>query len=108
MPQAPGAPDAPTMLLRLSVPAGDGFQVVAVDLAVKVAEYVGCAPPDVSKVVALLESLAATVAPGAHDASGPSGPEVTFEFHQHYDELRIEASCEGRTSEARHPLPAAT
>ena len=90
------------MVLRLSVPVADGFRAVAVDLAVKVAEYVGCAPPDVSKVVALLESLAATVAKDA------SGSDVTFEFHQQDDELRIEARCEGRTSEARHPLPAAT
>jgi hypothetical protein len=90
------------MVVRLSVPAHDGFRVVAVDLAVKVAEYVGCAPPDVSKVVALLESLAAKV------ASDSSGSDVTFEFHQLDDELRIEARCGDRKSEARHPLPAAT
>ena len=90
------------MVLRLSVPAADGFRVVAVDLAVKVAEYVGCAPPDVSKVVASLESLAATVAGDA------SGSDVTFEFHQLDDELRIEARCGARKSEARHPLPAVT
>ena len=90
------------MVLRLSVPAADGFRVVAVDLAVKVAEYVGCAPPDVSKVVALLESLAATVAGDASDS------DVTFEFHQQDDELRIEARCGGRKSEVRHPLPATT
>jgi hypothetical protein len=89
------------MVVRLSVPAHDGFRVVAVDLAVKVAEYVGCAPPDVSKVVALLESLAAKV------ASDSSGSDVTFEFHQLDDELRIEARCGDRKSEARHPLPAA-
>ena len=102
MPQSPGAPGAPTMVLRLSVPVADGFRAVAVDLAVKVAEYVGCAPPDVSKVVALLESLAANV------ASDASGSDVTSEFHQQDDELRIEARCGGRTSEARHPLPATT
>ena len=90
------------MVLRLSVPAVDGFRVVAVDLAVKVAEYAGCAPQDVSKVVALLESLAARVAPGS------SSSDITFEFHQKDDELLIEARCEGRKSEARHPLPAAT
>ena len=90
------------MVLRLSVPVHDGFRVVAVDVAVKVAEYVGCAPPDVSKVVALLESLAAKV------ASDSSGSDVTFEFHQQDDELRIEARCGARKSEARHPLPAAT
>ena len=90
------------MVLRLSVPAADGFRAVAVDLAVKVAEYVGCAPADVSKVVALIESLTDTV------ASGASGSDVTFEFHQQDDELRIEARCGTRKSEARHPLPATT
>ena len=33
MSQSPGTPGAPTMVLRLSVPAGDGFRAVAVDLA---------------------------------------------------------------------------
>ncbi len=60
MPQSPGTPGAPTMVLRLSLPASEGFRAVAVDLAKKVAEYVGCPPPDGAKVVALLESLAAS------------------------------------------------
>ena len=91
------------MVLRLSVPAGDGFRAVAVDLAKKVAEYVGCPPPDGEKVVALLESLVASVAPNG-DASG----DITFEFHQVGEELRIEARCADRSSEARHPLSTAT
>lgn len=91
------------MVLRLSLPAGEGFRAVAVDLAMKVAEYVGCPPPDGTKVVALLESLAATVAP-----NGSASGDITFEFHQVDEELRIEARCAGRTSEARHPLSAAT
>jgi hypothetical protein len=91
------------MVLRLSVPAGDGFRAVAVDLAVKVAEYVGCAPTDAAKVAPLLESLAAKVAP-----DGTAGADIAFEFHQEGDELRIEARCSGRSSEARLPLPAAT
>jgi hypothetical protein len=90
------------MVLRLSVPAGEGFRPVAVDLAVKVAEYVGCPPPETPKVVALLESLTAAVTPNGN-ASG----DITFEFHQDGDELRIEAQCAGRSLEARHPLPAA-
>jgi len=90
------------MVLRLSVPAGEGFRPVAVDLAVKVAEYVGCPPSDVQKVAALLDSLAAAVAP-----NGQASADITFEFHQDDEELRIEARCAGRTSEARHPLTAA-
>jgi hypothetical protein len=90
------------MLLRVSLPAGDGFRDVAVDLAVKVAEYVGCPPPDAKQVAALLESLAAAVAP-----AGDTPADITFEFHQLDEELRIEARCAGQSSEARHPLPAA-
>jgi hypothetical protein len=91
------------MVLRLSVPAGEGFRAVAVDLAVKVAEYVGCPPPEAPKVAALLESLAATVAP-----NGNASADITFEFHQDGDALRIEARCSDRSSEARHPLSSAT
>ena len=93
---------APTMVLRLSVPAGDGFRAVAVDVAVKVAEYVGCPPPEAPKVAALLESLAATVAP-----NGNASADITFEFHQDGDELRIEARCSDRSSEARYPASGA-
>jgi hypothetical protein len=39
---------------------------------------------------------------------GSAGAEITFEFHQDGDELRIEARCADRSSEARHPLSAAT
>jgi len=100
MSQSPGTPGAPTMVLRLSLPASEGFRAVAVDLAKKVAEYVGCPPPDGAKVVALLESLAASVAP-----NGNAGGDIEFEFLQDGEELRIEARCADRTSEARHPLP---
>ena len=95
-------PGAPTMVLRLSVPAGGGFRAVAVDLAVKVAEYVRSRPPDASTVAALLESLAATVAP-----NGNASADITFEFHQDGDELRIEARCSDRSSEARYPASGA-
>jgi hypothetical protein len=102
MSQSPGTPGAPTLVLRLSVPAGHGFRAVAVDLALKVAEYVGCPPPDAPKVAAILDSLAATVA-----QHGDQSTDIAFEFHQLEDELRIEARCAGRSVEARHPLPGA-
>jgi hypothetical protein len=91
------------LVLRLSVPGGDGFRPVALDVAVKVAEYVGCPPADAAKVATTLESLAAAVAPG--DATNA---EITFEFHQVGDELRIDARCAERASAARHPLAAET
>ena len=99
MPQSPGTPDAPTMVLRLSVPAADGFRTVAHDLAAKVAEYVGCSPADTAKATALVESLASAVAPA--DTPGT----ITFEFHQVGEELRIDAQCGGRSSNASLPLP---
>ena len=102
-PGTPGTPAASTLVLRLSVPADHGFRAVAVDLAAKVAEYVGCPPPDATKVAALLDSLAATVA-----QNGDQSADIAFEFHQVEDELRIEARCAGKSSEARHPLTAAT
>jgi hypothetical protein len=103
MSQSPGTPGAPTLVLRLSVPAGDGFRAVAVDLAVKVAEYVGCDPSDATKVAALVESLAAGVAP-----NGDQAADIAFEFHQVEDELRIEARCADRSSAGKHPLSGAT
>ena len=86
------------MVLRLSLPSGDGFRALAVDVAAKVAEYVGCAPPDTTKVAAILESLAAEVTPNG------GTEDITFEFHKVDEELRIEAACSGRKSEASHLL----
>ena len=86
------------MVLRLSLPSGDGFRALAVDVAAKVAEYVGCAPPDTTKVAAILESLAAEVAPNG------GTEDITFEFHKVDEELRIEAACSGRKSVASHLL----
>jgi hypothetical protein len=86
------------MVLRLSVPAGSGFQTFASELAVKVAEYLGLRPQDASSTAASVDSLIARVGP--RDESG----DITFEFHQADGQLRIEARCAGRSSEARHPL----
>lgn len=86
------------MVLRLSLPSGDGFRALAVDVAARVAEYVGCEPPDTTKVAAILESLAAEVTPNG------GTEDITFEFHKVDEELRIEAACAGRTSEGRHQL----
>ena len=94
-----GTEAAPTLLLRLSLPASGGFRTVATDLAAKVGEYLGQRPPDAKATAAAIESLAAKL------ASRDDKAEITFEFHQLNGELRIEARCEGRSSEARTPLP---
>jgi hypothetical protein len=88
------------MVLRLSVPAADGFRAVAHEVATKVAEYVGCAPADAARATTVLEALASTVAPA--DAPG----DITFEFHQIGEELRIEARSGARSSKATLPLQA--
>jgi hypothetical protein len=90
---------APTLVLRLSVPAGEDFSTIAPDLAVKVAEYLGDKASDARETADMTQALAAAVAPGGHNGT------ITFEFHQVNDELRIEARCAGRTSNARHTLP---
>jgi hypothetical protein len=95
--------DAPSLVLRVSVPAGRGFEGVAADLAVKVAEYVGESPADAKEAGALIESLARQV--GAHHDHGTGHADVTFEFHEVDGELRIEARCADRSSVARRPLP---
>ncbi len=94
-------PEAPTLIVRLSVPAVDAFPSVAADLAVKVAEFVGRRAADAAATGDAVKALVAKVAP-----SGTNGTdEITLEFHQTDDELRIEARCAGRSSEVRHPLP---
>ena len=87
------------MVLRLSVPAADGFRTVAHDLAVKVAEYVGCSPSDIARTTAVIESLASAV------ASADTPGDITFEFHQVGEELRIDARSGSRSSNASLPLP---
>lgn len=99
MSERPGTSEAPTLVLRLSVPASDGFRAFAADLAVKVAAYLGMEQPDASAVAATIESLMSTIEPN------DDRTDITFEFHQREGELRIEARCAGRSSEARHPLP---
>jgi hypothetical protein len=86
------------MVLRLSVPTADGFRAVAHDVATKVAEYVGCAPGDTARATTVLESLTADVVPAGGDG------DITFEFHQVGEELRIEARSGTRSSNASLPL----
>jgi hypothetical protein len=99
MSHSQGTGDAPTLVLRLSVPASGGFRAFATDLAAKVGEYLGQRPPDAKATAAAVESLVARL------DSRDEKAEITFEFHQLNGELRIEARCEGRSSEARTPLP---
>jgi hypothetical protein len=99
MSQRPGTPEAPSLVLRLSVPPSDGFRSFAADLAVKVATYLGLQQPDASAVAKTIESLMSTIDPK------DDRTDMTFEFHQREGELHIEARCGERSSKARHPLP---
>jgi hypothetical protein len=91
-------PDAPTMVLRLSVPADGEFPTVAADVAVKIAEQLGSAA-GAKTAGATIQALVADVAP-----NGSGAADITFEFHRVADQLRIEVRCAGRTSQAQHPL----
>jgi hypothetical protein len=90
--------DAPTMVLRLSVPADGEFPTLAADVAVKVAEQLG-STGDAKAAGDTVQALVAKVAP-----NGSAAAEITFEFHRVDDQLRIEARCADRTSQAHHSL----
>ena len=79
--------------MRLSVPSEGTLAMVAGELAVKVAEFLGSEGGSIS---AILEQLASRVA--------TAGEDITYEFRQINRELVIQARCNGRSSEARHPL----
>lgn len=89
------------MLMRISVPAEGGLRDVAGEVATKIAEFLGGRRTDAASIAAAVDGLAGQVAP----AGGPSN-EIVFEFHAAEGELVVRALCDGRTSEARHPLPA--
>jgi hypothetical protein len=81
--------------MRLSVPSDGSLGVVAADVAAKVAEFLGAEASSIGKTLAGLMSRVAT-----------SGEDVTLEFRHVDRELVIQALCNGRSSEVRHPLPA--
>jgi hypothetical protein len=86
-------PDAPALEMRLSVPSEGDLSGIAAEVAAKVAEFLGGKSDSLSATLATLSSRVAA-----------SGEDVTFEFRQVERELVIEARCNGRTSEVRHPL----
>ena len=100
MSQSAGAPGAPALVLRLSLPAGGAYRHVAKELATKVAGYLGI-EPDTGAVHAALDGLASKVAA----ENGDEDKEITFEFRQTEGQLLIHARCAGRSSETRHRLP---
>jgi hypothetical protein len=93
-PSSAKAPDAPALEMRLSVPSEGTLSAVAGELAAKVAEFLG---GESGPIGATLDQLASRVA--------AAGEDITFEFRQIDRELVIQARCNGRSSEVRHPLP---
>jgi hypothetical protein len=89
------APDSPALEMRLSVPSEGDLTGIAAELAAKVAEFLG---GESAAIGPMLEALSLRVA--------TSGEDIIFEFRQVNRELVIEARCNGRTSEVRHPLSA--
>jgi hypothetical protein len=93
------APDAPALAIRISVPAAGGLHGVAIELATKIASYLGTKGPDLETMGTRLDALIAKI------ATGPAA-EITFEFREIGRELVIQARCADRSSEVRYPLPA--
>ena len=91
---------APDLVLRLSVPTAGDFARIAPEAAVKIVELLGQSGAGARAAAETIEALVADVAP----ADVPPTT-LTIEFHQSFGELRIEAHCAGRSSQARHPLP---
>lgn len=111
MPSASGKTEAPTLLIRVSVPAAGEFRPIATDLSTKIAELVGAPALDAGSAAELIGELTDEVAPDNADDN------ITYEFHQIRPAsaadagapaeraLRIAARCGVRSSEIRHPLP---
>jgi hypothetical protein len=86
-------------MLRLSVPADGGLRGVAREMATRVAVYLGSREEDAELAGNAVEGLAERVAPQG------AGGEITIEFSEVDRELLIRVRCDGRSSEARCPLP---
>ncbi|MGH9370499.1 MAG: hypothetical protein ACRD15_03085, partial [Vicinamibacterales bacterium] len=101
----PGAwdksPDSRALEMRLSVPPEGGLRGIASELATKIAEHLGARSPDAQSLGAMVDGLASRLGNG-----GAQQQDITFEFRQVDGELVIEARCDGKASEVRHPLPA--
>ena len=86
------------LLLRLSVPAQGSLRAVATEFATRLAAHLGSF--DGAEAAGLaLDTVAERVAPVGSDGN------IVFEFTEDEGELLIRARCDGRSSEARHPLP---
>ena len=60
-----GAPVAPALVMRVSIPAAGDFRGVARELAAKVAEYLGSSHLDAASASRSLEEVASAVVPPA-------------------------------------------
>ena len=87
------------LVLRFSVPATGDLRSLATELAVKLAEQLGVKTQADGAVAQAMDDLASRV-------EAADGADVAFEIHKLDRELKIEARCHGRASEARIPLPA--
>jgi hypothetical protein len=84
------------LVLRLSVPAAGDLRAIAGEIAAKLAEQLGVNTGN-GGLPAALDDLARRVDPGA-------GDQIAFEFSKIDRELKIEARCHGRASQAHVPL----
>jgi hypothetical protein len=103
MVESRGVRDVKTLVLRISIPAGDGYHAIVKELAARVAAYAGESEARSRGAVADVEDVSSRVASAGSGREG--GEETVFEFRRTGDALVIHATCAGRSADTRHPLP---
>ncbi len=92
-----------TLVLRISIPAGDGYEAIVKELAARVAAYAGEPETESRGAAADVEDVSSRVA--SSGSGREDGEETVYEFRRTDDALVIHATCAGRSADTRHPLP---
>jgi predicted ATPase len=103
MSEPSGTEDESTLVLRISIPAGAEYRAIVMEMAAKVAAYVGDTEQDGAAAATALEALAAQVT-----AASGGDADATFEFRQSDQALLMRAHCAGRSADASRPLASRT
>lgn len=103
MPASRGSDQAaPSLVMHLTVPAEGGLRSIASELAARIAEHLGAAPPRAETIGTLVDRLASRLGNGG----GPADRVITFAFSEVNGELVVAGRCEDQASEVRQQLGA--
>jgi hypothetical protein len=97
-----GVRDVTTLVLSISIPAGDDYEAIVKELAARVAAYAGEPERESRGAAADVEDVSSRVASPGRDGEAA---ETVYEFRRTGDALVIHATCAGRSADTRHPLP---